>query len=122
MSHSSHEPRGSKGLTPALQMLQGTSEVGSHGSEGQAKPLSETSVTHWMVEGIIIHIEVRGVHRSTKLRDVGGRAGCKLLPIHTFKERVVPEVIQSTTTKPFLLAAQQLSDEVLGTGGHIGHV
>lgn len=75
-----------------------------------------------MVEGIIIDIKVRGVHRPTKLGDVGSCACCKPLPIHTFKERVVPEVIQSTTTKPLLLAAQQLSDQVLGTGRHIRHV
>lgn len=90
---------------------------------GQVKPkLSQRHVTHWMVEGIIIDIKVRGVHRPAKLRDVGSCAGCKPLPIHTFKERVVPEVIQSTTTKPLLLAAQQLSDQVLGTGRHIRHI
>lgn len=120
VSHNSHEPWWSRGLnlSTALENIWGR----FHSSEGQAKPLTETSVTHWTVEGIIIHIKVGGVHRPTKLRDVGSCAGCKSLPVNPFKERVLPEVIQSTTTQPFLLTAQQLSDQVLGTSRHIRYI
>lgn len=75
-----------------------------------------------MVEGVIINIEVGGVHRSLKLRDVGGSGGRQLLPVYTLKEGMVPEVIQPATAQPLLLAAQQLADQVLGTGWHIRHV
>lgn len=35
---------------------------------------------------------------------------------------MLPEVIQTTTTQPLLLTAQQLSDQVLGTSRHIRHI
>lgn len=119
VSQNSHEPQRSRGLnlSTALENI-----WGSHSSEGQAKALTETSVTHWTVEGVVIHIEVGRIHRPTKLRDVGGCAGCQSLPVNPFKERVLPEVVQSTTAQPLLLTAQQLSDEVLGTSRHIRYI
>lgn len=78
--------------------------------------------THWMVEGVVVHVKVGGVHGPAELRDVRSSAARQPLPVHAFEEGVVPEVIQPSTAQTLLLAAQQLADQVSGTGRHIGHI
>lgn len=114
---------GLKASSPAQQLLWGTSRGFRTARKSQESfSTAVESATHWMVEGVIIHVKVGGVHGPSKLRDIGGSAGCQPLPVHTLEEGVVPKVVQPSAAQTLLLAAQQLADQVLGTGWHIGHI
>lgn len=91
-------------------------------SQARVAPPAVACATHRVVESIVIHVKVGGVHGPPKLGDVRGSAVCQALPVHALEEGVVPEVIQPSAAQPLLLAAQQPADQVLGTGWHIRHV
>lgn len=78
--------------------------------------------TYDVSQHVVIHVEVGSVGRTAHIGNIRGLQVPNVLPIQTFKERVLLEVLYPILAQPALPAADESLNEVFGFFGHVGDV